>query len=601
MKSVLSKIGRALFGFLSSLKLAVIVILSLAAVLAVGTFYESLHDTDTAKHYVYGTWWFTAILGVLGINVLFAALSRWPWKRHHIGFLVTHLGILILLAGSLLTLIEGYEGQMILAEGETGKKMTIKEAQLFFYDVDLGKLEQKPAEFRFDPPDAKRPWTARVLGDVEARVDDFIPNAAEDIRVEADNPLDNPALEIKISGSRTTMQEWVFAREFERQRLNLGPATVAYLELPDLASFRRLLKEPEAFAGPALWLEGEWIPVKPNLNQPLKTRAGTLTLKNYLSNAAVDPNGLRSVDSERVNPALTLTLETPAGGERHTVFAKFPMLPTVHGEVNSKLRPRLYDFPPDWNASDNALALVRLENGEHYYALKSGGAWREISPLALDKPVATGWMDFDFSVVQDTPRARIEKVYRKVSVPKGKEGPPSAVRLTLANGQAQREFWLGRGESRDVDLGPRRLKVAYGLKSKPVGFELRLDDFRMGTYEGTKDPSSYESQVTLIDREAQVQDSRLIAMNQPLEYGKYKLFQASYQLNPGGPDYSVLAVAYDPGIFLKYLGSLVMCTGIALMFWFKPMFVQKRIAARKAQASSATAGLSPEIPMEKTP
>lgn len=600
MKSVLTKIGRALFGFLSSLKLAVIVILSLATVLAVGTVYESLHDTDTAKHYVYGTWWFTAILGVLGLNVFFAALSRWPWKRHHIGFLVTHLGILILLAGSLVTLIEGYEGQMILAEGETGKKMTIKESQLFFYDVDLGKLEQKPAEFRFDPPDAGRPWTARVLGDVEARVDDFIPNAAEDIRVEADNPLDNPALEIKISGSRTTMQGWVFAREFERQSLNLGPATIAYLELPDLNAFRRLLKEPEAFAGPALWLEGEWIPVQPNLNKPLKVRAGTLTLKNYLSNAAVDPNGLRSVDSERVNPALTLTLETPAGGERHTVFAKFPMLPTVHGEVNSKLRPRLYDFPSNWNASDNALVLVRLENGEHYYALKSGGAWREISPLALAKPVATGWMDFEFSVAQDTPRARIEKVYRKVSVPKGKEGPPSAVRLSLANGQARRELWIGRGESRDVDLGNRRLKVAYGLKSKPVGFELRLDDFRMGTYEGTKDPSSYESQVTLIDREAQVQNSQLIAMNQPLEYGKYKLFQASYQLNPGGPDYSVLAVAYDPGIFLKYLGSLVMCSGIVLMFFFKPLFVQKRIAARKAQASSAT-GLAPEIPMEKLP
>lgn len=601
MKSVLTKIGRALFGFLSSLKLAVIVILALASVLAAGTIYESLYDTDTAKHYVYGTWWFTAVLGVLGINVFFAALSRWPWKRHHIGFLVTHLGILILLAGSLVTLIEGYEGQMILAEGETGKKMTIKESQLFFYDVDLGKLEQEPAEFRFDPPDAKRPWTAQVLGDIQARVDDFIPNAAEDIKVEGDNSLDNPALQIKISGSRAQMQEWVFAREYERQSLNLGPATISYLELPDLASLRRLLKEPEAFSGPMLWLEGEWIPVQANLDKPLQTKAGTLTLKNYFPNAAVDQGGLRSVDSERVNPAVTLTIETPSGGERHSVFAKFPMLPTVHGQVESKLRPRLYDFPVNWNSSNNALVLARLANGEHYFALKSGGgAWREISPLALSKPEATGWMDFEFSVAQDLPRARIEKVYRKVSVPKGKEGPPSAVHLSLANSGGQRAFWIGRGESRDVDLGNRRLKVAYGLKSKPVGFELRLDDFRMGTYEGTKDPSSYESQVTLIDREAQVQNSQLIAMNQPLEYGKYKLFQASYQLNPGGPDYSILAVAYDPGIFLKYLGSLVMCTGIVLMFFFKPLFVQKRIAARKAQASSAT-GLAPEIPMEKTP
>ncbi|HKX12832.1 MAG TPA: hypothetical protein VJP40_06740, partial [bacterium] len=72
-------------------------------------------------------------------------------------------------------------------------------------------------------------------------------------------------------------------------------------------------------------------------------------------------------------------------------------------------------------------------------------------------------------------------------------------------------------------------------------------------------------------------------------------FQASYQLNPDGPDFSVLAVAYDPGIFLKYLGSLVMIGGISLMFYFKPLFVQKRMAARKAKASV------PGLSMERAP
>lgn len=600
MKSQLYKIGRKIFGFLSSLKLAVIVILSLAAVLAAGTVSESIYDTETAKHYVYDTWWFAALLGLLAANVLCSALSRWPWKRHHIGFLVTHLGILVLLAGSFVTLLEGYEGQMILAEGETGKKMTIKEAQLFFYDADLGKLEQKPAEFRFNPPSASRPWTAEVLSGLQAKIDDYIPNASEEIRVEPDNAMDNPALKVKISGSRAAMEEWLFAREYDRQSVNLGPATLTYLDLPDLASFRRMLQKPAEFSGPILRLDGQWIPVQANLQKPVATRAGELLLQNYFSNAMVDQNGLRSIDSERVNPAVTFTIKGPDGGERHTVFAKFPTMPTVHGEYQSKIRPRLFDIPQDWDASRNALVIARLENGQQFYAIKSGDAWGEVFPIVSEKSVPTGWMDFQFSVEQVVPQARIEKVYRKVPVPKGKEGPPSAVRLTLSLGSEKKEFWIGRGNSRDVDLGGRRFKIAYGLKSKPIGFELRLDDFRLGTYEGTQNPSSYESQVTLIDRVDQVQNSQLIAMNRPLEYGKYKIFQASYQLNPGGPDYSVLAVAYDPGIFLKYLGSLVMCSGIVLMFFFKPLFVQKRIAARKAQASSAT-GLPPEIPMEKTP
>ena len=204
MISVLQKIGRKLFAFFSSLRLAVVTLLSLAAVLAVGTFYESLYDTETAKHYVYGTLWFALLLGLLGTNVFFAALSRWPWKRHHIGFLVTHLGIITLLIGSLLTLVKGYEGQIVLAEGEIGKKLTLKEAQLFFYDPVLGKLEQNSAEFRFKPPSAANPWKAQVLGDVQVQADDYLPNAVDDIRVHAGSDLENPALELKISGSRAT-------------------------------------------------------------------------------------------------------------------------------------------------------------------------------------------------------------------------------------------------------------------------------------------------------------------------------------------------------------------------------------------------------------
>ncbi len=51
----MSKIFRQIFAFLSSVQLAVFVLLGLAAVLAVGTFFESSYDTETAHYYVYGT------------------------------------------------------------------------------------------------------------------------------------------------------------------------------------------------------------------------------------------------------------------------------------------------------------------------------------------------------------------------------------------------------------------------------------------------------------------------------------------------------------------------------------------------------------------
>lgn len=593
MSSIVGKIGRWLFHLLSSLKLAVIVLLSLGTILAVGTVYESLYDTATAKHYVYGTTWFAVVLGVLGLNVFFAALSRWPWKRHHIGFLITHLGIILLLIGSLITLIQGYEGQMILAEGETGRRMTLQEPQLYFYDLQNEKLEQVKADFRFAPPSKDKPWSATALSGLMITADDFIPNAAEELRVEPDGDAVNPALAIKIQGSRAEMQEWVFAREFEKQSLNLGPARLVYVELPDAAAFHKILAKPEQYAGPLLRVNQELIAVPAEL--PAKQARGPyeVTVQEYFSHAAVESGRLRNMSAERSNPAVSVELSGPNGEERHSVFAKFPDLPTAHGRLEKPAKLRLYDLPADWNSGNNELLVARLDDGALLYALKAGGIWDAPKALKPNAPVATGWMDFQFSLAQQVDNARLEKVYRKVPVPKGKEGPPSALHLKVADGFENREFWLGRGSSRDLSVGGRKIKVAYGLKTKPIGFELKLDKFKMGTYEGTKDPSAYESDVTLI-AEGEAPKPHLIAMNQPLEYGKYKFFQASYQLNPDGPDFSVLAVAYDPGIFLKYLGSLVMIGGIALMFYFKPLFVQKRIAARKAKLPGITDGLNIE-------
>ncbi|MCA9797400.1 MAG: cytochrome c biogenesis protein ResB, partial [Candidatus Eremiobacteraeota bacterium] len=46
-------------------------------------------------------------------------------------------------------------------------------------------------------------------------------------------------------------------------------------------------------------------------------------------------------------------------------------------------------------------------------------------------------------------------------------------------------------------------------------------------------------------------------------------FQASYSEVDGQATVSVLSVAKDPGISLKYLGSIVMCLGMVFMFYGK--------------------------------
>jgi hypothetical protein len=105
-----------LFLVLASLPLALILLSLFAVCLAGATLLESRYGARIAQECVYRSWWFGLLLGLLAVNVLCAALKKYPWKRHQTGFLITHGGLLVLVAGALLTSLFGFEGQMVLVD-----------------------------------------------------------------------------------------------------------------------------------------------------------------------------------------------------------------------------------------------------------------------------------------------------------------------------------------------------------------------------------------------------------------------------------------------------------------------------------------------------
>jgi hypothetical protein len=104
--------------FLASLKLAVIVLLCFIGLMTWGTLVESRHNAAYAKLLVYQSPWFLAVLGLLFINVLFAALVRLPYKKRLTGFYIIHLGLLLLLAGSVITGLRGIDALIALESHE---------------------------------------------------------------------------------------------------------------------------------------------------------------------------------------------------------------------------------------------------------------------------------------------------------------------------------------------------------------------------------------------------------------------------------------------------------------------------------------------------
>jgi len=107
---------------LGSLQLAILLIAVYAAALVAGTAVEKLHGAAAAQRHVYHAGWFVALNMLLAVNVLAAMLARFPWRLRQAGFVATHLGLLVLLAGCLLSWCCGSRAILPIVEGRTAHR-----------------------------------------------------------------------------------------------------------------------------------------------------------------------------------------------------------------------------------------------------------------------------------------------------------------------------------------------------------------------------------------------------------------------------------------------------------------------------------------------
>src|SRR5437870_5150892 len=217
------------FEFFASLKLAVVLLTVMIVAAIAGTIYESSFDAKVARTYVYGAPWFNIWLVLLGANLTCSALSRWPWRKHHLAFLITHLGIITLLIGSLIGRIWGIEGTMTLFKGESPtNRLLADQRQLRVHDVD-GVVKAYPAEFLHHPPTPQHP---RNLGQLASGARLQIVDYATAIEVKLNpKPLANggaPALHFTISTAMMNqrLESWLLADDPQHGNFSMGLANI---------------------------------------------------------------------------------------------------------------------------------------------------------------------------------------------------------------------------------------------------------------------------------------------------------------------------------------------------------------------------------------
>ena len=217
----------------ASLKLAVLLLVGIAVVLAAATVLESADGREYAQWHVYKNPWFMALLGLLALNILAATILRFPWRRGRRGFLLTHAGVLALLAGAMLTFTAGIEGQLALEEGQSGDVILLTDhSQLT--TVWHRNENRLPSAFIFQPGPTDWPEGKSVdlgsFGEVQLEVLKFYRHArTEEQWVEDRSAAGKPAVQLALTAADgpPMVEQWLVADPFADE-VFLGSARLTF-------------------------------------------------------------------------------------------------------------------------------------------------------------------------------------------------------------------------------------------------------------------------------------------------------------------------------------------------------------------------------------
>ena len=239
--------------FLGSLGMAVALLVTIAVILAWGTFYEAQYGTDSAQRFVYHSWWFQGILFFLGVNLAVAAFERYPWKKKHIPFLCAHVGIILILIGGILGARYGIEGQLHIPEGESEHFLQVPRTILIVHPMNPGGVFVFPTLFETQPTNHAPNVSFKVPAQgkfLTVTADRYFPNA--DIEEEIvptgseENPAVQLALSLKESSTDGARQEsvWLFSRNPNRFGVISGQIHILFLEAKTKEELKKWLRLP---------------------------------------------------------------------------------------------------------------------------------------------------------------------------------------------------------------------------------------------------------------------------------------------------------------------------------------------------------------------
>ncbi len=134
----------------------------------------------------------------------------------------------------------------------------------------------------------------------------------------------------------------------------------------------------------------------------------------------------------------------------------------------------------------------------------------------------------------------------------------------------------------EVMVNGTNVSLSYGAKPLETPFSVQLNDFQLERYPGSESPSAYASEVTVLDGNTKMPFR--IFMNNVLDYGGFRFYQASYDTDEKG---TVLSVNHDVlGTNVTYAGYFLMMIGMFFTLFGKSshfMGINKKLKKLKTK------------------
>lgn len=578
---------------LGSLHLAVILLLTIALACAVATFTESSFSTRIAQHYIYKAPWFIGWLAVLCLNLMCVTLTRWPWQQKHWGFIITHYGIILLLIGAVIGRMAGFEGFMTISTDQPAQgRVLIQESTVQMQSPVSGNIYGTPLPVEAVPPQPKRPRLLAVPEtDYKIEINDYAEQVMTRMELEPVSPAIDPAL--AAAGVQLTLRSAMMQQEL--------PIT--------LSAHNQAQRQHDLFGLAKLeWIEAtQSAPVQP---KPVRESQMVFSLNptQPITESSAAPSGWRvelrggaqardfeviarsSVYGEVRWPLVQVlqgAMALPGGQLELKAIGFWPHFVMRSGQpvtlsaepLNPALLVQIYSAPASTKPS---LRLYADSQGQVHYQLLRAGLIQQQGLMPTNAPLVLGWADWQASLTTYLPSAQLVSKVVKVTTdparePTGESRP--GIRAALLNHQGERgePQWILSGSSQNLRLGETVVPVGFGLRTLPLPFQVKLEEFTVPRYEGTDTPSNYISRLRFQDPNGNTLEDEA-KMNEPAMFPgglwrsalglNYKFSQASW--NPQNLRETTLQILYDPGWPCKWVGSLMICCGIFTLFYLKP-------------------------------